>query len=346
MMLYSQDKEKVFYSSNYNGLMLLKIESKQKNDYQYLLEVNKDGDLIRNKKLYKDRKEIKRWEYSYVQGILVSEVYYKDKIISEKYRYDEEKHKINQVEYKNGKKIRRINYQYNNEGLVELEVISNLFTKEKTIVRYKYDKNYKIKQIIKTLPDGRVIYWDSFFTSKGIIVREYYTVKNETYIFYYNTIGQEIKGEVLLKEDGEKKIKIKWENKYAATGLKKSKYEENFITEIITKTDYNKQGNESRIREFKKGDLIKITELEYDDDNRVIVDKVTEELNENEKKYSYDADDNVVKIQNFNNGVLKSIEFYNDSIKEKEIIYGENDIKIIIQYDKTGNIITQDVYKD
>ena len=49
------------------------------------------------------------------------------------------------------------------------------------------------------------------------------------YTFYYNEDGQELKGEVMSRKDGENdKVKINWENFYASNGKRKRRVHNNF----------------------------------------------------------------------------------------------------------------------
>ena len=101
----------------------------------------------------------------------------------------------------------------------------NALNNAKTITNYRYDDNFTIKQIEKKYPDDRIVYWEAFFTAKGIIQKEFYTLKEERYIFLYNENGQETSGEIrdLLKD----KIKREWKTSYTANGKMEKKEELN-----------------------------------------------------------------------------------------------------------------------
>ncbi|MCG8572303.1 MAG: hypothetical protein MJB14_19390 [Spirochaetes bacterium] len=331
------------YQSNYNGLELLEINYSQIADYQYYLRVNYEDDRIIAKYLYDDKDEIKRWEFYYAGDRVFKEIYYKDKVINELYLYDTENHKTQQEEYKNGKILITKKYQYNNEGLVNFEENYNHISAETTKIHYKYDSKFRIKQIIKEFPDGKIVYWDAFFTNKGIITKEYYTLNNETYIFFYNSRGQELKGEVITIEDDEEIKKIFWEIQYSDEGVRIEKEEVNYLLNLKTITQYNSDGREKAVKTYQQDELKSIYLYEYDNQGRVLEMISLIDLLEKKVIYTYDSEDQVIEEKHFENNELKKNIFYRNKIKTKEIIFSKDNLKIIMEYDEQGNLVQQNI---
>ena len=330
-----------FYQSNYNGLNLLNQTTKKK--YKFYIQVFSTNNKIQKKILYKDNQEIKRWIYYYNFDYISREEYYKDRQLKEEYRYDQNKHKIKQTEYKNGKPLKVITYTYNKDGLVDKESSLNLLTNQTIMMKYRYDSNFKIKQIEKLYPDGRLVFWESFFTAKGIIIKEYYTLKNEKFTFWYNENGQEIKGIVteILDKDLEK-TKKEWQTFYTKNGKIDKREENNYITDQKIITWYYPNYKEKRIERYKKNELVSIETYEYNDKNKVTLYKIIEDLDSTKYIYEYDKDgETLIKKLLFKDDVLKKATIYNEDKTKIEILYNAENKRIMIEYDKNGKIVSQ-----
>lgn len=340
--LYSQKKVE-YYRSNSNGLALVKINLNKIKEYKHILRIDMTGDIPLFKTLYKENKEVKRWEYSYNNDkILETEKYYKDLKIKEEYRYDSSLHKIKQSEYLNDEVITITIYNYNTEGLVEKEEILNLISNKTTIVKYKYDKEYKIKQIEKRFADDKTVFWEAFFSPKGIIIKEFYTLENEIFTFFYNENGQELKGEVKDKiNNTEEKLKISWENFYSDNGKRKRRVHNNYLINKRVDTTYNKNFKETRVETYYNDVINSIEEYEYNDKNLAIYYKKIVDLNLTEEYYFYDNNDNLIEAKNYQDKELKKDIFYNSDKTRKEILFSTNRKQIEVLYDEEGKIVNQ-----
>lgn len=337
-----------YFRSNYNGLLLLEIKEDRKDEFLFYARAQyNEEELLTGKVIFQEGNEIKRWEYFYTEGVRSSEKFYKDGVLAEHIFYDAQEHKSRQLEYKKGKMIRSSDYSYNKNGLVYLEVIKNYVTDKTIRVKYKYDKYFRIKQIIKEFDDGKVIYWDAFFSSKGIITKEYYTLDDEVYIFYYNLSGRELKGEVVGKENEKETIKITWENSYDSQGIKIQKEEYNYVLQKRINTFYNKDGKETKIAEYVQDsegnyELELITEYEYDEESRIKTVKTNEGLDEVIIQYTYNPAGKVGSEKHIIDGSLKKEVIFEESGGRTEIIYGKSDVTVRVRYDRDGNILSQE----
>ena len=259
--LHTQERTEI-YRSNFNGLMLLKIEESQKKDYSFVLINESNGEKLLKKTLFEKEKEIKRWEYAYtLQDILREESYYRNDELTQRTIYNELGHKTLFIEFRDGKIAKNTRYEYNKDGLVALEEIDDQYLDRKNKVRYRYDEFFRIKQIVTELYDGRVMYWDSFFTPKGIISKEYYTLQDKKYIFYYNENGQETQGEVFVaNKEGEDELFQSWSNTYASNGARAMKDEINVSTNVRSRIWYDENGREIKEEKSKNDEIILIVE--------------------------------------------------------------------------------------
>lgn len=335
-----------YYRSNSNGLKLVKIGSNQLKNYTYTLKVFSTGRIDNKRILYKSNKETKRWEYYYKSGYLYNEKYFKDNKIKEDYNYDFAGHMIKKAEFKDDKQIRNITYKYNSDGLVDVERVLNNLNNSVSIIKYKYDSGFRIKQIEKKLPDGRLVYWEAFFDNKGIIQKEYYTLENERYIFWYNENGQEIKGEIIFLDREEDNIKKIWNTYYSEKGNLERKEETNFILDREIKTWYNTKNKELRKEVYKKGTLETIENFDYDDKDRLIYYEIIEDLSSKKVTYQYDDNDNIIRTKQYEDDELKKDISYNiEDGSRIEILISKSNNKIMIKYDKDNNIISQELVK-
>lgn len=351
-----------YYRSNYNGLLLLKIDSKETGKYEYVIkDIHNDGLLVK-RILYKGRKIEKQWDYFYTDKRLTEEIFYKNGKMEEQYFYDGEGHKINQREYRNGSVFKNISYTYNKDGLVEKEIIEDRYLGRTNQATYRYDNEFRIKQIIREMHDGKVIYWDAFFTGKGIVAKEYYTIGNENYIFYYSDDGQELKGEVIeeveveeaeaqtetvekaeKKVKTEEKVKLRWENKYSVDGKKIFKEEINYKLGKKIKTWYDPYGRESKNEFYTGEELVKIEERTYFENGNLASLKEIASLNVKEWKYKYNEDDAVIRTDYYENSKLKSKELKEKDGSREVIVYGANQINIFQKFDPSGNKIEESI---
>jgi len=322
-------------------LALVKINLSQRNDYKFVLKVDLTGDIVLLKLLYKEKEESKRWEYSYIENnILESERYFKDNKLKEEYRYNRSGHKTKETVYLNNEPISITIFNYNKEGVVDKEEILNTISQKTTIVKYKYDKDFRIKQIEKSLPDNNTVFWEAFFNSKGIIIKEFYTLKDEIYTFYYNEDGQELKGEVMSRKDGENdKVKINWENFYASNGKRKRRVHNNFLIGKRVDTLYNKNFKEIRVETYYNDTIFSIEEYEYNDKNFVIYYKKIHDLNLIEEFYTYDDSQNRIETKIYLDKELKKDVFYNLDGSRKEIVYSKNKKGIAVFYNSDGKLL-------
>jgi hypothetical protein len=327
-----------YYRSNSNGLMLLKITPSQVNKYSYILMVDNSGDQIYTKTLYKSNSETKKWKYLYNNNILDYEYYYKDKKINEESKYDNLGHKVMLLEYLNGSKFRKTQYSYNSDGVVEKEEIYSYVDKSSTSIKYKYDRDFRIKQIEKKY-DNKTVYWESFFTDKGIIIKEYYSLKNEMFTFLYNENGQELKGEVKdVSDDKNEKVKIQWENFYSKDGTKDRKVEDNFVIGKRVISWYYKNAKERRIETYYNEELTSIEEFEYNEKDKVSYYKKVYDLNISEIYYKYNTNFDLLETKQYDDKLLKKITTYNPDGSRSETIISKNNLKITTDFDKDGNI--------
>ena len=362
-----------YYRSNSNGLTLVEIKDAERMGYKFVLQVDYDDNKESVKILYRTGSEIKRWEYSYSAGMLNSESYIKEGVLSEMYYYDRLGHKIREENYKNGQIIKVSTFSYNREGLVSLESTESKISNQVTETRYRYDNLFRIKQIARTYPDGHVVYWESFLSDKGILVKEYYTLDEEKYVFYYNQFGQEVSGQILAIEEKEEEVKAEekdtkeddksekkddasgendkpekkmvktervksqWENTYIEKGLREQKVEENFELGKKVITNYNKDGKETKIQIFFDDVISSIEYYDYDSDKRVIYYKIIQDLNKNETYYKYNADGDVVSTRYVENGKTKKEVINLPDGGREEIIYSKTSAKIVKRYDADGN---------
>ncbi len=359
-----------YWRSNSNGLKLVEINDSERKGYKFVLQIDYEDNKESARILYRQNNEIKRWEYSYSSGMLNSESYIKEGVLSEIYYYDRQGHKIREENYKNGQIIKASTFSYNREGLVSLESVESKISNQVTETRYRYDNLFRIKQIARTYPDGHVVYWESFLSDKGILVKEYYTLDEEKYVFYYNQFGQEVLGQILAieekeeevkaeekdsksdtkdKKDGENKpekkmvkterVKSQWENTYIEKGLREQKVEENFELGKKVITNYNKDGKEIKIQIFFDDVISSIEYYDYDSDKRVIYYKIIQDLNKNETFYKYNADGDVVSTRYVENGKTKKEVINHPNGNREEIIYTRTNAKISKMFDRDGNLI-------
>ena len=333
-----------YYRSNSNGLKLVKINYNQLTKFKYTLKVFLIGKKENRRILYKDNKETKRWEYYYKSGYLYYEKYYKNNKIKEDYNYDFAEHMIKKEEYKDNKKIRSITYKYNKDGLVDVERVVNHLNNSIFVIKYKYDTGFRIKQIEKKFSDGRLVYWEAFFDSKGIIQKEYYTLENERYTFWYNENGQEIKGEIVFLDKEEDNIKKSWNTYYSKEGALERKEEINYLLDREIKTWFNTKNKELRKEIYKKGTLETIEVFDYDDKDRLIYYEFIEDLSSKKVTYKYDDNDNLIRTQHYEDDVLKKdVSFNIEDGTRIEILISKSNNKIMIKYDKNGKLISQEL---
>jgi len=326
------------FRSNSNGLSLVPIKEKDVKKYKYFLKVFISDNLTQKKVLYKDNKEFKKWEYKYFAQIKNEETYYKDGKIINIVFFDANGHKIKEEEYKNESKIKETQYAYNQEGLVELETVINLLNKQTTTIKYRYDSEYRIKQIEKNYPDGKVVYWESFLSGKGIMSKEYYTLKGEIYTFWYNENGQETNGEI--RQTGENEtLKVEWNNTYTNKGIREKREETNYVLNKKINSWYNKDGKEIKIEIYIDNALETLEFYDYNKDKKIISYKIIKDLTETETRYDYDANGENDKTYYYENNRLKRFVQKNKDGSRTETLYSKNGVNVILNYDESANLI-------
>jgi hypothetical protein len=226
--------------------------------------------------------------------------------------------------------------------LVDVENAYSVLNKSTTITKYRYDDNFTIKQIEKNYPDNRVVYWEAFFTPKGIIQKEFYTLKEERYIFLYNENGQEISGEIRdLVND---KVKKEWTTSYTTNGKMQKREESNYVLGKKILTWYNSSNKETKIETYSGSRLDSIESFQYNDKNKVILYEIIIGLVSNKEFYDYDKSDKIIKITYYENEVLKKIVDNNeDGTRTETLISGKNS-RVIIQYDKDGKKVSEELF--
>lgn len=358
-----------YYRSNSNGLLLLQIDAMDRHKYEYVIqrEFNDDG-LETVRTLWAKNSVDKKWIYNYTGDNLSNEKFYQNDELTEEYNYDANGHKTLQTEFRNGKISKKIKYTYNKDGLVEQEEIDDVYLERKNKITYRYDSTFRIKQIIREMDDGSIVYWDAFFSKKGIVAKEYYTIGNESYIFYYGVGGEELKGEVMErveddsaesqnkdatsdaadKPKAEKKKfkeqrKLYWENKYSRNGIKIYKEETNYKLGTTSKIWYDSSGRAVKTETYSGEDLEKIEEQKFNDFGQLLVLKQTAGLGEKEWHYSY-ADSNAKlpdTTEYYENRRLREVTTVNPDGTSEKVLYGFNGINLYQIFDNKGNKIAE-----
>ncbi len=366
-----------YYRSNSNGLKLVEIDRGESEKYKFVLQIDFADNMQISRTLYRQNAPIKQWTYEYANGILSSECYFKDGILIQQYFYDRLGHKIQEDDYKNSEIIKSTSFQYNREGLVSIEKSESKISNQITETRYRYDNLFRIKQISRTYPDGRVVYWEAFLSDKGIITKEYYTLKDEVYTFWYNKFGQETVGEIKQieevdappeseagdkdgkqdkktetakkddKKDGkaepkkvkQERVKFKWENFYISKGLREQKIEENYDLNKKVITNYNKDGKETKIQTYYDDAIAKIEYYDYDDDKHIIYYKIIEDLTKNESFYRYNEAGNLSYTKLVENDKVKrEINYFEDGSRE-ETVFTSRGARITKKYNADGDLV-------
>lgn len=362
-----------YYRSNSNGLLLLQIEAIDRHKYEYIIQREfNEMEQEKTRILWKKNVIDKKWEYSYKEGDLTFEQYYQNGELREEYNYDRNGHKILQTEYRNGKVSKKVKYTYNKDGLVEQEEIDDIYLERKNKITYRYDSTFRIKQIIREMDDGTIVYWDAFFSKKGIVAKEYYTIGDESYIFYYGTNGEELKGEVIERveddspednsdatadtvdntDDVNKKVakkkmkeqrKLYWENKYSRSGIKIYKEETNYKLGKTSKIWYDSVGRAIKTETYDGEELEKIEEHSYNSGGQLTLLKQIVGLSEKEWHYVY-SDINAkepISTEYYENRRLKESTVVNTDGTSEKILYGYNGINLLQTFDKKGNKIAE-----
>ena len=362
-----------YYRSNSNGLLLLQIEAIDRHKYEYIIQREfNEMEQEKTRILWKKNVIDKKWEYSYKEGDLTFEQYYQNGELREEYNYDRNGHKILQTEYRNGKVSKKVKYTYNKDGLVEQEEIDDIYLERKNKITYRYDSTFRIKQIIREMDDGTIVYWDAFFSKKGIVAKEYYTIGDESYIFYYGTNGEELKGEVIERveddspedssdatadtvdntDDVNKKVakkkmkeqrKLYWENKYSRSGIKIYKEETNYKLGKTSKIWYDSVGRAIKTETYDGEELEKIEEHSYNSGGQLTLLKQIVGLSEKEWHYVY-SDINAkepISTEYYENRRLKESTVVNADGTSEKILYGYNGINLLQTFDKKGNKIAE-----
>ena len=365
-----------YYRSNSNGLLLLQIEEIDRHEYEYVIQRDfNEMEQETSRTLWKKNVAEKKWDYSYTEGELSFERYYQNGELKEEYNYDRNGHKTLQVEYRNGKVSKRTKYIYNKDGLVEQEEIDDIYLERKNKITYRYDSSFRIKQIIREMDDGTIVYWDAFFSKKGIVAKEYYTIGNENYIFYYGTNGEELKGEVIERveddspeeagdnsdtttdtidntDEADKKVakkkmkeqrKLYWENKYSRNGIKIYKEETNYKLNKTSKIWYDNSGRAIKTEIYNGEELEKIEEQSFSEDGQLICLKQIVGLSEKEWYYTY-KDKNAKEpssTEYYENRRLKEVVTVNPDGTSEKLLYGYNGINLLQTFDKNGKKIAE-----
>lgn len=336
-LISSENIKLEFYRSNYNGLMLLEIENNEISEYRYYLKVEYNENLISRKILYENNNEIKRWENRYNNKVISEEKYFLKKVMDTQTFFNKKGYKERVLEYNRGRLIRTTNYKYNSDDLVKEENIFDHILNEKEKISYTYDKDLRIKQIIKELDNGKMIYWDCLFTSKGIIYKEYYKSGNETFIFYYNLNGQELRGEVIENLDNnEVQQTSKWENIFI-NGRRVKRIDEDFTNNVKTISFFNTDELEEKREFYRNDNLTKTDYFKYNDDKNIVEHRIVEDLNELIYQYQHRGGE-IVSENIYENGkLIKKIQYNPDGSRTETITTSHG--KITKSYDKNDNLI-------
>ena len=367
-----------YYRSNSNGLLLLQIEAIDRHKYEYVIqcEFNEIGQET-TRTLWKKNAVDKKWVYVHTEGNLSHESFYQNGELKEEYNYDRNGHKTFQTEFRNGKISKQIKYTYNKDGLVEQEEIDDMYLERKNKITYRYDSSFRIKQIIREMDDGSIVYWDAFFSKKGIVAKEYYTIGNESYIFYYGAGGEELKGEVIerveddspdenqietqnevqnadvttdaadtpkpVKKKMKEQRKLYWENKYSQNGIKIYKEETNYKLGKTSKIWYDLSGRDIKTEIYSGNDLEKIEEHTYNDFGQMLVLKQIAGLGEKEWPDSYDDSDAKLPVSTkyYENRRLKEVSSVNPDGTSEKLLYGFNGVNLHQIFDNKGNKIAE-----
>ncbi len=333
--------EFVYYRSNVNGLKLIKINQNQMRNFRFVLRETIDGTLVQNRLLYRDGVIYKRWLYYYNADKLSKSSFYDESGLVNESFYNESGHLIKFREYLNGDVIKVTDYRYNQNGLVEFESLFNAVSNQTTTTRYRYDTNFRIKQMERLMPDGRTIYWDVIFSDKGIVSREYYTLENEAFTFFYNENGLELNGEVREIVDGVAgNVKIEWTNTYTEDGYRITRNETNFVLKRKTLTTYNRSGQEVRIETETDSGQRKLETYTYNSDDKVETYTIVEGLNIKRIVYYYNNTDLSMERHYIQNVLEKEVVFLQDN-RKRITSFTTSGRRVITEYNNQGEIESQ-----
>jgi hypothetical protein len=365
-----------YYRSNSNGLLLLEIDPIDRHNYEYVIQRTfNEMEQETTRILWKKNVVEKKWEYNYNEGDLSFERYYQNDELREEYNYDHAGHKTLQTEFRNGKVSKKIKYTYNKDGLVEQEEIDDIYLERKNKISYRYDSSFRIKQIIREMSDGTTVYWDAFFSKKGIVSKEYYTIGNESYIFYYGVGGEELKGEVIervedtstdtvdtgstskdatsdsataeekknVKKKMKEQRKLYWENKYSRSGIKIYKEEINYKLNKTSKIWYDNVGRAVKTETYSGEELEKLEEQTYNDAGQIVKLRQVAGLGEKEWHYTFENANakNAVSTEYYENRRLREVTTVNRDGTYEKILYGFNGVNLLQTFDKNGNKIAE-----
>ncbi|MFP4384583.1 MAG: hypothetical protein ACLFSE_11105 [Spirochaetia bacterium] len=337
--IFSQE----LYRSNQLGMRLERISEEQRSEYEYVLRVNREGDL-RTVTLFHDGEEASRTVQELLGGgdIKTEREYEKEELRTVR-NYRSDGLVQNTEEYTGGELERVYTYRYHQGRLSGIEAAGSdggvLYND-----RYRYTLGGFLREIRRNFPDGS-FRLSHFRYGEDALITEWNTknpgkqVPAETEISYYNPSGNLIRREVLKGDERNSTVLYTYTGdgvleKTVRTGPEGRE----------TEHRYGPAGNVLQVIDRRDGAVIREEENVYQD-NVLTERKIITQGVEEKRQYRYDEADELYEEVLYENDVLILITRYTGENTFEEDVYDSGELSLRVYYED-GKVVKKEIYAD
>lgn len=315
------------FKSNSIGMTLEKISEYRRDNFEYVavLDRKESGESV--KTLYKNGEEHKRWIIDEVNGEKI-ETLYEEGNLTEQTVYLPNGNIKERTRYIDDETIEEQESYVYSGGELDHIVVRDGEGEELYTIRYEKGKYGRLRRMVRVYPEKTT---ESIYTyGAGNVSSEWHGKGNEGDMFRF---GKDQQVKAFEYWEGMDKVSVT-EYRYSE-GSREYSVSVDYLSKIVTKTWYDKNG--LALRELKETEdaLVSETDFIYDDEENLI-EKTLRRPGVREKwEYSYNGGDEVKTEIYYKNGTLVSeINYVNDS-EYIEYLYrrGKRFIKITYEND-------------
>ncbi len=285
------------FRSNELGMPLEKLKPFQIDDFEYVLKVIDDGDIV-VKVLLRDNKEHKRWR-AVRDGNREQEFYYEEERLISVTRY-ESRGRISAIEYYADENLSEVHVYSYREEILDAIIVNDQEGTEIYRNVYLRDSRGRLRRVERVYPEKQTRV-SAYTFGRTNIAQEWHGKGEEGDLFRYNRRQEPLSKEIWADSS----VTAQEEFFYEDDSLEKSLHYD-YATKMRTTAWYDEESRPVRILKEKEGALISIVTYHYNEEGKVVTEvKRTPQLKES-WEYEYDGEGDIVREEYYRKGVLVS----------------------------------------
>jgi hypothetical protein len=316
-----------YFKSDEVGITLEQIAWYRIEEFEYVVSLEeKDNTII--KRLYKNQKEVNRWESVYDNNARkIKESEYSENILTSILKYNKDGAVSEEYLYTQGELSEKQVYHYTKIGLAKIQAFNG---KDELLYEdfFSLSRNGRLRSVIRIWANGNIRI-SRFAFGSSILVEQREYIESKMFITRFNSKGKVISWEQWQDERLENSKVIVYNSDLS---IIQREEETDHLKNQTTVRIYDENGHllneEVSLNSSKQSEV----QYEYDNKGRLIVKRIKGPLGIEEWRYFYNDADKLLKEEYFLRGFHEKSTYYEGEGSYYEEIFRDDEVFLRVYY--------------